>query len=1083
MNKSGVDIQSLNAAQKSAVNKIDGPLIVIAGPGTGKTQLLSSRAANIVSKTDASPNNILCLTYTDAASTEMRNRLQQIMGPTGGDVSVFTFHSFGKWIIDNFPDYFSEEKILQNVDDITKKQIINSVLESLPFRHKLRKKFDDEFANSNNLDKLITAIKQSGMTINEIKLVSAENKKVAANLNNLTEEIFSEKLNIKNMPAIEKLVNAYAASMSDASLNKIIISQLKESIDDCYDINKTGPLGKWRDKHTEKKHNQRVLKTFNRQSIIDDALVLYEKYQEILHSKGLYDYGDMINWAAQALKDNRDLLMDVAERFQYVMVDEYQDTNGAQNALLDAILTANPINEPNVMVVGDDDQAIMHFQGAEYSGMLKFIKKYNPELIILEDNYRSSETILKLSREVITATDDRLENILSDIKLSKELIANKKNIKSRIQHLRYETPIIQYISVANHIKNLVDKEGVKPSEISVICSKHKELVNFSNYLSAKQVKFSYRKMENVLEDAHIEHLLNLAEYICLLSEENPKADNMLAKVLSAEYFEFKPLDHYRIAAEARSKKTKWLEIMLSSSNTYWKNTAEMLVALSVLAKTTDFTNMIDYLIGRQKIENTDINYSPYKKYLKEDDAKRYVRILSHLIKLRNKVLEYNPKARKLRDFLDAAAEYRNNNIEIFNDSPLLSGSVDGVQLLSAHQSKGKEFQQVIILSAVDEIWGKKARKNYNKIYLPENLPLYTESSSESDLIRLIYVAITRAKEHLLLASYRTNESGKAMNNLSLISHEDDSLLAPKDIEDNIEDIIEAVETTWNLHTNFDKTSLHTILKPYIESYRLSPSALQSFVDVRYNGPQAFIEKSLLKFPSAYTENTALGSAAHSAIEFAYRKYKNGKKASEAELIEKLDYELQRLGLSDSELTSITKQAHKVVPAFIDQFSKTDFDKIIDTEKTINTTVKDSGVSITGKLDAIQQYPDYLKIIDYKTGEPPIYGWKSSSYNENKKVALHFNEMQLYFYKVLVEDSRLFDKPVKSAELIFVESIEQDPDNIVRLAIDDFEINKINHVKALIKAVRNILDSGDYPDISKYPDNKKGIEQFEKDLVE
>lgn len=1082
MSTSSLNIEALNTAQKAAVNKIYGPLIVIAGPGTGKTQLLSSRAANIISKTDTSPNNILCLTYTDAASTEMRNRLQQIMGPSGGDVAVFTFHSFGKWIIDNYPDYFSQEKVLQNIDDITKKQIINSALESLPFRHKLRKKFEEEFANSNNLDKLITAIKQSGMTIDEIKKISAENKKIAPQLNDLTNSIFSEKLNIKNMSKIEALVDEYAASMSDASLNKAIISQLKEVIAECYAINKTGPIGKWRDKHTEKEHDHRVLKTLNRQTVTDDALELYEKYQENLHKKGLYDYGDMINWAAKALRENTNLLMDIAERFQFVMVDEYQDTNGAQNALLDAILMANPVNEPNVMVVGDDDQAIMHFQGAEYSGMLKFIKKYNPELIILEDNYRSSEKILKISREVITSTNDRLEDILNNIKLSKELKANKQNVKSRIQHLRYETPIIQYINIADRIKGIIEKEDIKSSEIAVICSQHKELVSFSNYLSAKQIKFSYRKIENVLEDAHITHLLNLAEYVCLLSEEDPRADNLLPNVLSADYFGFKPMDHYRIAAEVRHRKASWIDTMLNSKNDLWKNTAEMLIALSVLAKSTDFTNMIDHLIGRQKTDNTVMSFSPYKKYLQQDDAKRYVRILSHLIKLRTKVLEYNPKASSMRDFLQAVEEYRSNGIEIFNDSPLLSGSVDGVQLLSAHQSKGKEFKQVIILSAVDEIWGKKARKNHNKIYLPENLPLYTETTSESDLIRLIYVAITRAKEHLLLASYRTNEAGKEMNNLSLISHEEGSILAPQDIDDNIKDILEAVETTWNLHSNFDKPSLHTILKPYIDTYRLSPSALQSFVDVRYNGPQAFIEKSLLKFPSAYTENTALGSAAHSAIEYAYRNYKNGHKTSKQEIIEKIDYELQRSGLSDKELRSITKQAHKVVPSFIEVFEKSDFDKIIDTEKTINTTVKDNGVAITGKLDAIQRFSDHLKIIDYKTGDPPIYGWKSSSYNANKQVALHFNEMQLYFYKVLVEDSGLYDKPIKSAELVFVESVEQDPNNIVRLTIDDFDIDKLNQIKALIKAVRAIIDSGDYPDITKYADSKKGIEQFEKDLI-
>jgi DNA helicase-2/ATP-dependent DNA helicase PcrA len=138
MTGSKFDISHLNKAQKKAVEKVDGPLIVIAGPGTGKTQLLSTRAANIVKQTGVGPSNILCLTFTDAAATEMRNRITQIMGPEGGDVAVHTFHSFGSYIISNYPDYFNQERSLRALDDISKATIINSVIDSLPFRHKLR---------------------------------------------------------------------------------------------------------------------------------------------------------------------------------------------------------------------------------------------------------------------------------------------------------------------------------------------------------------------------------------------------------------------------------------------------------------------------------------------------------------------------------------------------------------------------------------------------------------------------------------------------------------------------------------------------------------------------------------------------------------------------------------------------------------------------------------------------------------------------------------------------------------------------------------------------------------------------------
>ena len=1069
--------------QLQAVNQIDGPLMVIAGPGTGKTQLLSTRASNIVAKTDISPSNILCLTYTDTASSEMRNRLQQIMGPAGGDVSVHTFHSFGKSIIDNYPDYFSEEKALKNIDDITKKQIIGKLLSDLPFRNKLRRKLVDDFAHRKNLERLIEAIKKSGLTIEEIKQVSEKNKKDTPKLNSLIQDIYAERLNIKNISIISKYIEDFASSMTDTSLNQAIIAQLRQAVLECIEIKKTGPLSDWRSKHTEKENGLSVLKTHLRQQMTDDALELYEKYQQALKDQGLYDYDDMINWATKAMKENTDLVLDLAEKYQYIMVDEYQDTNGSQNALLNEILSANPVNEPNVMVVGDDDQAIMHFQGAEYSGMLKFIKKYNPRLIVLEENYRSSEKILQISRKVITSTDERLEVLLNDINLSKELRSNKKEIASRISHIQYETPTIQYVKVAEHIDHLISKESVKPSEIAVISAKHKELISFTKYLSAKNIKFSYSKMESVLDNPQIDNLINLAEFICQLGENSPAAENILPDVLTADYLGLEPLDYYRIASEARSKKLSWVDAMLKSSNSKWQNLAELFIALGGLSKTTDFTNMLDYLMGRHEIKETAIKHSPFKKYLNPDNALDYVRILTHLIRLRSKVLDYNPKASKLRDFLNATYEYRDNGIDIFNDSPLLAGSVDGVQILTAHGSKGQEFKHVIILSAIDEIWGKKSNTSNQRIYLPENLPLYTKATSESDLIRLIYVAITRAKEHLLLASYTTNDNGKNMTNLAILFQDQDHTLEPQKSEEQVEDILASAEASWNVSQPNIKTSLHSILKPYIDSYSLSPSALQSFLDVRYGGPQAFIEKSLLKFPSAYTENTALGSASHSVIELAYRCYKKGKKLTNDEIINHLNKELDLSGLSATELQSARHQAQKVVPNFIEIFQESTFPKIIDTEKNIHTVIKDSGVAITGKLDAITKEDQHLHIVDYKTGEPPIYGWDSKSYTASKAIGIHFYEMQLYFYKILLDASPNFTNPVKSAELVYIESAEKKTDELVRLKVDNFDEQKIIRLKQLINAVSAIIKSGEYPDVSSYTPSKAGIIKFENYLIE
>src|SRR3954465_15330363 len=111
-------LASLNDAQMQAVNTIEGPVLVIAGPGTGKTQLLSMRVANIIKTTDTAPNNILCLTFTDNAARNMRERLESIIGQTAYHVGINTFHSFGGEVINQFPDYFSRRQLLQQVDEL-----------------------------------------------------------------------------------------------------------------------------------------------------------------------------------------------------------------------------------------------------------------------------------------------------------------------------------------------------------------------------------------------------------------------------------------------------------------------------------------------------------------------------------------------------------------------------------------------------------------------------------------------------------------------------------------------------------------------------------------------------------------------------------------------------------------------------------------------------------------------------------------------------------------------------------------------------------------------------------------------------
>jgi DNA helicase-2/ATP-dependent DNA helicase PcrA len=337
----------------------------------------------------------------------------------------------------------------------------------------------------------------------------------------------------------------------------------------------------------------------------------------------------------------------------------------------------------------------------------------------------------------------------------------------------------------------------------------------------------------------------------------------------------------------------------------------------------------------------------------------------------------------------------------------------------------------------------------------------------------------------LLASYSENEEGKLVDNLSLIDQSAESVLAPKSVTDKPDNEKSVIETVWNVSDININKDLKTLLQHHIDNYRLSASALQSFVDIRWGGPSAFIEKSLLDFPSAYNAHTALGSSTHSAIEMSYRAFRQEKKVTNQDIIKHLDVELDKSGISNTELQSVKKHAHSFVPKFIEVFRQTDFSNIVDSEKSISTTIKQSGVTINGKLDAIELVDNKIRIIDYKTGDPPVSNNISKQESESKRIGMYFYLRQLYFYKILIEESPLYKYPIESAELVFVESakdITNSNKDLVRIKINHFDDEVMQHLKKLIYAVNQKIKNADFPDIENYKHSLAGIKEFEADII-
>ena len=334
---------ALNAAQKEAVDTIEGPVMVIAGPGTGKTQILTLRIANILLKTDSKPGNILALTFTESGARAMRERLVSLIGEAAYDVAIYTFHGFADSLIQKYPDAYPTVIGGRPASDIERVQIVERILTDTSFKA-LRPSGDPAF--------YVQPILRAIQTLKQ-------------------EYISPDKL-------------AESIGVQEQSLQEIEQYHAKGA-----------HKGKERGEYKEAvKHLER-----NR-----ELLQAYRLYEAALRADKLYDFDDMITKTVEALSRDEDMLRDLQEQFHYVLADEHQDVNGSQNKILE--LVVNFHDKPNLFVVGDEKQAIYRFQGASLDNFLYFESTFGEtKTISLTDNYRSGQTILDTAHDLIK-TDD-----------------------------------------------------------------------------------------------------------------------------------------------------------------------------------------------------------------------------------------------------------------------------------------------------------------------------------------------------------------------------------------------------------------------------------------------------------------------------------------------------------------------------------------------------------------------------------------------------------------------------------------------------------------------------------------------------
>ncbi|MBP6961938.1 ATP-dependent helicase [Candidatus Saccharibacteria bacterium] len=1065
---SGVTIK-LNPAQQTAVDAIDGPVLVIAGPGTGKTQLLSMRVVKILETTDTSPQNILCLTFTNKAANNMRERLFDLIGPTAYSVAVHTFHSFAADIMNKNPDHFWNGASLSVVPDAVQLEIIQDILGSLPLDNPLARRFAGELTGLKATKEALKLTKEAGLTPEKLRAIIELNLAYIDIAEPILVEHLSAPLSFKKLQTLadsleadlpEQSIDEHMAPLM--SLRTVILKSLDDAINQDEPTGKSTNTGKWKKRFIQTVAGQKLMDDERRRNNWWLALSdVYTKYRDSLHERGYYDYADMLVEVIVQLEKNDELRASVQEQYNYVLIDEFQDTNSAQLRLAHLVADHySSAGKPNLMVVGDDDQSIYKFNGAELNNMLGFRSFYGVDKpIVLSENYRSSQAILDVAKLVAEQSTDRLVNREKDI--TKNLVATRDATKgSVIEHIHYPSEQHQFSSIARKIDDTFSPEKT----VAVLARNHQSLRNMASRLQALNVPVRYEQQNDVLAHPAVEQVIILAQAMVAIAEgDEPEVNTLLAHTLRHPMWGIDAKILWQLAIDNRYN-AHWLDSMLTSDDEKLKSIAGSMIVFAQTAVSEPLPLVLEQLLGLRDHESF---HSPLKDYYVQNAqlSQQYLETLSALQLLRSMADEFSRHSTaKLTDFVNFIKVNQGGDSLVSDQTVFLSGQ-HAVELLTVHKAKGLEFDTVYIIDAVESNW--KPSTNGRKP--PANLPLQAYGDDQDDYVRLFYVAVTRAKQSLIVSSYATDTSGKDILPAAFVRASLPERIANEEIETLT--ILEE-SSTWPQLSNVDEKLL---LTPLVEDFRLPVTAMINFLDVDAGGPQYFKERNLLRLPEAKSISQSYGTAIHSALEYAMILTNRGKFDLD-DITTKFEDALIKEHVPAHEFERYHTQGQRLLWTLFET-NRYELPQGSLSEQSLNYILP-GGAQLGGKLDRVDtQDKSNLVIVDYKTGN----GLSSfSTQNKNLMVKAWKHKTQLIFYALLTSlDPRYSGFKSTECQMVYVECPEikdlirsyfPSPDEVARMA-------------TLASKVYAHIQNLNFPDISGYPEGIDGILQFEQDLID
>jgi DNA helicase-2/ATP-dependent DNA helicase PcrA len=824
---------------------------------------------------------------------------------------------------------------------------------------------------------------------------------------------------------------------------------------------------------------------------------IYQQLLDNMSRQGLYDFDDMVMEAVHALETNDELRFNLQERYQYVLVDEFQDTNKAQLRMLTA-LGDNPVHEgqPDIMAVGDDDQAIYAFQGAETSNMAAFAKLYQTEPIVLSENYRSDQKILKIAKAVAEQITDRLEAVVPQA--AKQLLAIKKYPNASIDYQSFPSELAQYSWVAEETERLI-KSGTEPEEIAIIAPRHRYLERLMPYLGEKQIPVAYERRENILDAPVIIELTSMCELVLALAENDQEAaDSLFGQVLGYDFWSFDPQQLIDISLECYKKRCHWIEVLAKHKDPRIKSVSAWFVSLAKRSRLEPMEYMIDQLVG-QSVSGADSEFdridlppekpssfvSPFREYYfssqrYQNDTESYLTLLGQLSTLRQHLRQWRPnQSLRIKDLMEFIELNRSAGLKIVDTNPHTQTTA-AVQVMTAYKAKGLEFQAVFAINAQDEIWGPTAKSGSRGISLPRNLPIEPAGNSDNDKLRLLFVALTRAKHSLHICGYSHDLNNKLSPALSFLDGvaglEPDQILKPDSVKS-----AEILSADWSYRFRQIIADQPVLMAPILDEYKLSVTHMNNFLDVAEGGPYYFLMHNLLRFPEALSPSAAYGDSVHQTIKWLHLELRQTSRLPSVGAIQNYFSDmLGRKHLKPLDQTRLEGRGREALERFINDRGGIFKAKDLAERGFNNDGVTIGSARLSGKIDTIHFIDaSRVEVFDFKTGKPAS-SWKGADGFE--KIKLHKYRQQLLFYKLLVENSASYQGKlrVEKGRLVFIEADrggKLSPG--LELAYDSDEMGRF---LKLINAVWKCIMELNFPDTSPYPKTLEGILKFEDDLI-